>query len=65
MGSEISSLCQESVQDVQWNRFSSKDLYIELTDPTYNPDKEICKKICQNCIKSQLLPLITQKAFEN
>ena len=61
MGNEFSAFCEESIHEVKWNSFSSKDLYLELTGPSYIPNKEICKKVCQNCIKSQVLPLIMQK----
>ena len=61
MGNEFSVFCEESIQEIQWNIFSSKDLYLELTSPSYIPNKEICKKVCQNSIKSQILPLIMQK----
>lgn len=63
MGSDFSSFCEESTQEIQWGSFSSKDLYLEVTSSTFIPNKEICKKVCQNCVKSQILSQIMKKIF--
>lgn len=64
MGTRVSSLCEESVSDIEWNLINSKDLYVELSQNLYSPNKDLCKKVCQNCTKSQILPTLMAKIIE-
>lgn len=58
MGNEISQLGNESIESFQWSTLDNRDLYVELSSPSYSSNKDLCKKVCQNSQKSQILPLL-------
>lgn len=64
MGNDVSGLCEETLQSVQWTNLDSKDLYVELSSKTFSPRKDLCKKACENCLKSEVLLHLMQKVFE-
>lgn len=56
MGNEISKLGNESIESFNWSTLDNRDLYVEFSSPSYSPNKDLCKKVCQNSSKSQILP---------